>query len=71
MPSARGLLILVVMWTVILLGMIRVVWTAYELCRNAGFVRHLAHAWDHNGCPVPIVEIVEDARIPGRLLGLA
>ena len=59
------------MLVVILLGFVSVAWTAYELGRNTGLVRCRAKAWDHQGRPVEIIEIIEDARVPGRLNGLA
>ena len=69
--SARLLLMSWGMLGIILLGLISVAWTAYELGRNMGFVRRRAAAWDHHGRPIEIIEIVEDARIPGRLNGFA
>ena len=59
------------MLVVILLGLISVAWTAYELGRNTGLVRRRAKAWDQQGRPVEIIEIVEDVRVPGRLNGFA
>jgi hypothetical protein len=48
------------------LGLLSVVWTAYELGRNAGVSSGRVRAWDQSGRPVRIIEVLEPEGMPRR-----
>ena len=47
------------MLAVITLGLISVAWTAYEFGRNVAPSIPRAQAWDQDGRPVVVVEVLE------------
>jgi hypothetical protein len=54
------------MAALVILGLLSVAWTAYELGRNARPAGTAAQAWDSSGRPVRVIEVLEPERTPRR-----